>query len=216
MNYGQVKRDALNKIFSETIAGEPIASTYNNQADYEKAIPGYVNDAMMYIATTVKKIPAIVRLDDLFVEEGDGYNVYQLPQDCYKIMNGGLILPFPKNPERIVSERYGQYRVYGGDQLWLPKNAPRGLQLEYYRYPIQLPEDPDDNMSLDNTPDTHGPIAFYVASQLVMYDDPFRYAALYNEWETRLGRITEPVLTENTKVYDVYGFGNSFDYGWWG
>ena len=63
MNYGQVKKASLQLIFSESIAGTPILSTYNNQADYEGMIPTLVNDCMMYIATTVKKIPAIVPLD---------------------------------------------------------------------------------------------------------------------------------------------------------
>ena len=97
MTYGQVKRDALAKIFSDTIAGEQIASTYNNQADYEIPIPGHINDAMTYIATTVKRIPAITKLSDLDMTEEDTYYVYTLPSDCYEVMNGGLILPFPKN-----------------------------------------------------------------------------------------------------------------------
>ena len=215
MNYGQVKRESLRKIFSDTIAGDQIASTYNNQADYEKAIPGLVNDAMTYIATTVKRIPEIVKLDDLARTEEDTYYVYTLPDDCYEIMNGGLIIPFPKNCERVVADRYRRYRQYGGTQLWLPKNAPAGLQLEYYRYPYQLPNDPDDNISLDNTPDTHAAIPYYVAAQLVMYDDAFRYAALYNDWESRLSRLKEPVITEDTRIHDVYGFGHSFEYGWW-
>ena len=49
MNYGQVKKASLELIFSESIAGDPIALSYNNQADYVRMIPRLVNDGMMYI-----------------------------------------------------------------------------------------------------------------------------------------------------------------------
>ena len=214
MNYGQVKRLSLQKIFSDTIAGDQILSSYNNQADYEIPIPGLVNDAMTYIATTVKRIPAMVRLDDLDMDEENEFYIYHLPADCYELMNGGLILPFPKNGERVVSDRYRRYRLYGGTQLWLPKNAPKGLFVEYYRYPKQLPDKPSDDTPLDNTPDTHAAIPYYVAAQLVMYDDAFRYASLYNDWENRLSRLKEPVMVEESRVHDVYGFGFGPDC-WW-
>lgn len=62
MNYGQIKHATMQLVYSDTIAGEDIASTYNNQADYLKAIPALVNDCEMYIATTVKRIPKLVPL----------------------------------------------------------------------------------------------------------------------------------------------------------
>lgn len=210
MNYGQVKRISLQKIFSDTIAGEDIQLTYNNQADYVKQIPPLVNDAMTYIATTVKRIPAIVKLEDLNMDEEDQFYIYTLPSDCYEMMNGGLILPYRENYERVVSDRYRKYRLYGGNQLWLPKNAPKGLYMEYYRYPEQLDDEPADDTELDNTPDTHAAIPYYVAAQMVMYDDAFRYASLYNDWLTRLGALKEPVMVEESRIHDVYGFGNTY------
>ena len=214
MTYGQVKRLSLQKIYSDTIAGEVIESSYNNQADYEIPIPGLVNDAMTYIATTVKRIPAITKLEDLNWDEEDQFYIYYLPEDCYEIMNGGLILPFRENQAREVSDRYRKYRLYGANQLWLPKNAPKGLYLEYYRFPAMVDSDTPDDTELDNTPDTHAAIPYYVAAQLVMYDDAFRYASLYNDWENRLGRLKEQTRVEESHVRDVYGFGFGPD-SWW-
>ena len=214
MNYGQVKRLSLQKIFSDTIAGDDIALSYNNQADYVKMIPGLVNDAMTYIATTVKRIPAIVKLEDLNMDEEDQFYIYTLPSDCYQMMNGGLILPFRENSARVVSDRYRKYRLYANTQLWLPKNAPKGLYMEYYRYPELLPDDVADDVELDNTQDTHAAIPYYVAAQMVMYDDAFRYASLYNDWLSRLGALHEPVMVEESHVRDVYGFGFGPD-SWW-
>lgn len=205
MTYGEVKNNTLELIFSDTIAGDRIAATYNCQADYEQAIPGLVNDAMVYIATTVKKIPALVELSSLEKTEKENFDIYTLPSDCWRI-NNGVILPFPKNPFHTVAERFRDYRLYGGNQLWMPKGIGDKLWLDYYRYPARLGPRPDDGIELDNTPETHEPIPFYVAAYLVIYDDSFRYAAFKNEFEDRLTRITEPVIVEESRTADVYDF----------
>jgi hypothetical protein len=88
----------------------------------------------------------------------------------------------------------------------ISKKVPNLDQIivEYYRYPKSIGDDPSDDLELDNTPDTHAALPYFVASQLVMYDDAFRYSALHNEWETRLSRLTEPVTVEYAPVDDVY------------
>jgi len=217
MNYGQVKKASLQLIFSESIAGTPIASTYNNQADYERMIPALVNDGMMYIATTVKKIPAMVKLVDLNIDDTNPeYDIFTLPTDCFEMMNGGLILPHKRNDFNQIATRVHQvYRLYGGNQLWIPKNQGQRLVLEYWRYPKQFSDNPDDSEELDNTPDTHACIPYWVAAQAVMYDDAFRHATLYNTWTDRLSQLRpNPTFVEDARVEDVYGFG-VFD-GWMG
>lgn len=217
MNYGQVKKESLQLIFSQSIAGEPIAPTYNNQADYELMIPGLVNDCMMYIATTVKKIPAMVPLESLNQDTtNEYYDIFTLPNDCFEMMNGGLVLQHKMNTFGEIANRvHKNYRLYGGNQLWLPKGQGANLFLEYWRYPIQLSDDPADDEELDNTPDTHACIPYWVAAQAVMYDDAFRHATLYNTFEDRLSRLKpNPTFIEDSHVEDVYGFGY-FD-GWIG
>ena len=216
MNYGQLKTLALQLAFSESIAGTQIPLSYNNQEDYVKMIPGLANDGMVYIATTVKKIPEVIPLNMLPVEDAGEYNMYTLPSDYYKLMNGGLIWQRPDMPYDMhyTLQRFHGYRLYGYDKnkkLLIPKRTPNldNMLVEYYRYPHKLPDydpaDPDyDSIELDNTEDTHTALPYYVASQLVMYDDPFRYTALHNEFETRLSRITEPITTEYAPVEDVY------------
>ncbi len=68
MNYGQLKKQVMQLIFSESIAGNEIPETYNNQADYLRMIPGLVNDGQIYIATTVMRIPEMIPLKDLVRE----------------------------------------------------------------------------------------------------------------------------------------------------
>ena len=212
MNYGQVKKAALQLIFSESIAGTPIPSTYNNQADYEGMIPALVNDCMMYIATTVKKIPAMVKLADLdFDPSNTEFDIYMLPTDCFEMMNGGLVLAHKKNDFGQIANRVHQvYRLYGGNQLWLPKNVGQthDFYLEYWRYPRQLAADVEDEEELDNTPDTHAVIPYWVAAHTVEYDDAHRAAFFYNAFEDRISRLKpNPTFIEDSRTEDVYGFG---------
>ena len=208
MNYGQLKKLVLQLIFSESIAGEEISYTYNNQADYLRAIPGLTNDGMMYIATTVKKIPEIVRLTDLETEDFGAYTMYILPKDFWRLNNGGLIWQRPDvySLPNYSYQRFHGYKLYANNKLMIAKNTPHldEMLVEYYRYPETLGDDPDDLTELDNTPETHSALPYYVAAQLVMYDDAFRYSALWNAFETRLSRITEPVTTEYAPVDDAY------------
>ena len=217
MTYGQVKRQSLELIFSESIAGTPIQSTYNNQADYERMIPGLVNDCQMYIGTTVKKIPAMVPLESLIKNDSDpNFDIFLLPENCFQMMNGGLVFAHKQNDFHEVANRVHHiYRLYGGNQLWLPKGKGANLYLEYWRYPDQLPNDPDDETPLDNTPDVHAVIPYWVAAQAVMYDDAFRHATLYNTFEDRIARLKpNPTFVEDARTEDVYGFSDFT--GWFG
>ena len=96
MTYGQLKKQVMQLIFSESIAGNEIPPSYNNQADYLRMSPGLANDGMVYIATTVKRIPEMVPLTELPYEEmPNGDRLYTMPSDFWRMHNGGLIWPKP-------------------------------------------------------------------------------------------------------------------------
>ena len=209
MTYGQLKKRVMQLAFSESIAGTEIPPSYNNQADYLRMIPGLANDGMMYIATTVKKIPEIVPLSSLEQQDFGAYTLYVLPNDFYQLMNGGLIWQRPDYAlvdQHYTYQRFHGYKLYGRNKLMIAKKVPNldNIMVEYYRYPSELKDDPSDNTELDNTPDTHDVLPYHIAAELVKYDDPFRYSTLHNEFETRLSRLTEPVTTEFAPVEDVY------------
>lgn len=65
---------------------------------------------------------------------------------------------------------------------------------------------PEDTLELDNTPDVHAAIPFFVAAQLVLYDDSYRYAVLRSEYESRVAALRESARVEESAVGDVYGF----------
>lgn len=86
MTYGEVKRMALRLIFSDTAAGQPIAESYNDQADYLAAIPALVDSAQTDIAVRARRIPALCPVDSLSEREEGGFRVLTLPADCREPM----------------------------------------------------------------------------------------------------------------------------------
>ena len=206
MTYGEAKRMALRLAFTDSIAGDQIPDTYNNQADYTNQIPGLVDSALMDIVTRAKHIPALVMLDDLDSTEQGAFTVYTMPYGYQDMMHGGLIATTRdgySGEDRII--RYRGYRLIGG-QLYVPRNAPQHMQMEYWRYPTSVGNHPDDFLQLDGTPDMHPAIPYYVAAQLCQYDDAFRYQANRNEYETKIALLHDPIFVEEEPINDVYNF----------
>ena len=201
MTYGQVKRAALRLMNAATIGGAEIPLSYNGQADLVKAMPSLADDAVMQIATTVRKIPAATELDTLEHSDEGAWTLVTLPADFWRLRGGGLLRPGEK-------ERFGGFRLLDG-RLLLPAGE-KGLWAEYWRWPVSLGDAPEDGAELDNSPDTHTAIPYFIAGQLLLYDDAYRYAALHNEWETRLKRLQEAASAEESRVRDAYAL---FDCG---
>ena len=194
MTYGEVKRMALKLIFSDTAGGVPIEDSYNDQADYLAAIPALVDSAQMDIAVRAKKIPALTVLSELSHETRDEVTAYELPEDCREVE--GPVLPDMTRPD---------YRLLAG-KIYLKGEAPEGTLLAYRRYPVSVGSDPADDLELDGTADVHSAIPYFVAAQLVLYDDSYRYGALRNEYESRVAALRDKPRYESGSIEDVYGF----------
>lgn len=210
MTYGELKDRVLQLIFSYSIAGDTIELSYNNQADYVKMIPGLLNACQTEVYQ-LKKIYDSVKLKDLDHEqEDDGLVLYHLPDDCIT-MTPGLIIPRNRGG-RPVFERSMDYKLFGGDKMFCPAGLPDNTILEYQKRGTPVPMRIDDNYVLRNPDEVNELIPFYIAAFVVVYDDPFRYSVFYNEFETRLQRLSAtPTYVEKTQVTDVYG---GFDFGW--
>ena len=209
MTYGELKNRVLELIFSYSVAGSQIPATYNNQADYIAMIPGLVNNGQMDIATSVKRIPAMVLLSELESEQVGERVLYKLPADCWMPFTGGLL--FPKNWRY---ERFFGYRIIAG-KLELPRHAPDGMALEYWRYPERVSAETSDDTVLDNTPDVHECLVFYVAAHLLAYDDAYRYTVFLNMYEERISRLKEPIWIEPGPIEDIYRMGGFPHRGPW-
>ena len=200
MTYGELKKRVLQLIFSYSVAGSEIPATYNNQADYLAMIPGLVNNGQMDIATSVKRLPAQAALSDLETETVNGRLLYKLPADCWIPFTGGLLFERSRRYERFFG-----YRFISGF-IELQRCAPSGLLLEYWRYPELIDSLTSDSTELDNTPDVHECLVFYVAAHLLAYDDPYRYTVFKKMYEERMSRLREPVWLEPGHIRNLYSW----------
>ena len=200
MQYLDFKNRVLMLINQYTIASENIALSYNNQEDYVLKIPGFLNSAQRYLATTTRPIYASMHLDWDAAERREGFYVFTMPEDFWQLVGRGL--PMLKNGE---FKMYHRYRWMGKDQIVIPAKDKADMEVHYHRYPVDVPADPADDFELDNTPDAQEAAAYYVAAYLIMHDNAFAYSALYNEFESRRQQMYEKPQTEYDSVEDIYG-----------
>ena len=183
-----------------TIAGNDIALSYNCQDDYVLKIPALLDSAQKYLATTTRPIYAEYVLDWDAAEHKNGFYVFKMPSDFWQLIGRGI--PVMKDG---VYTQYHRYRWMGRDKLVIPEQDRADMVVYYYRYPKPVPEKPDDDFELDNEPDAQEASAYYVAANLVMYDNAYAHASLYNEFESRRQQMFERPQTEYDSVEDLYG-----------
>jgi len=192
MTYGELKDFVLQLLNRYSVAGETVADSYNDQADIKARIPALVRDGLLYLATSCRRMREVAPLTE---PKKVGENVlYQLPDDCYQII-GGLL--------RKDGTRLGDYRLVGSRQIML--SQPGTYLVEYFRYPVSLCKDPDDDAFLDCPPEAQMALAYYVASHLAMEDNNYLHGVLYNEFEVKLLRLQEGLTAQSGQVEDVYG-----------
>lgn len=204
MTYEYVENQVLKLLNQYTAAGEAVAETYNNQKDYLERIPSLVNDALMELSTTVRKIPVIIRLVDLESEDIGRQTRYKMPEDFYQFKSGDTVVTVDG-----VTLHTQVYAVLGQYYMLVPTDEVGDYAITYYRYPVLLPSDRGDVdpvAELDNVPETHLAIPYYVAGMLAMHDDPFLCATLMNGYEDKLAKMTPDISAEVTTTQDAYDF----------
>lgn len=198
MKYADIKREVLSHINQYTMAGSQVAPSYNNQADYLNRIPVLLNEALVNIRTLVKPIPVVLPLTG--GEPYGGMIRYELPTDCWTIKTGGV---------SVIRDgrfrRTNQYRLQGRKYILVPDDGE--YTVEYYRYPVQLPLDSTltDSYEVEEDPEVIQAATYYASAYLVLQEDEFAYATLYNDYESRLGRISPGITAEVQPVEDSYG-----------
>ena len=201
MLYSEIKREVLSRINQYTRAGSPVAATYNNQADYLNRIATFVNSGVVNIRTTVRRMTATVVLSEPESYFG-GMKRYELPGDFYQLKTGGVSI---LEDGHLI--RTNEYRLSGRTHILVPGNAEHDYVIEYYRYPDLLPLDPADDFEYAEDIDVIKCAATYAAAQLMLYDDEFTYASLYNDYETQLSQLSNGIEIEVRPVQDAYLFG---------
>ncbi len=197
MTYGQMRDRVLMLLNQYSIAGGRIKVTYNNQADYLARVPGAVNDALLYLATTARRLRCMAALGR--GEETAGWSVYALPEDCWQVCAGGVFRFGCGTMERCAS-----FRLLGERQVAIPGQA-EDWQVEYFRYPVLLKPEPEETASVDCPPEALAACACYAAAQLAGHDDAYLQAVLQNEFENRLSRLGELPSAARECVDNAYG-----------
>lgn len=203
MNYGQIRDRTLQLIDQYSVAGDTVALTYNNQADYVKKIPGLINDCLELLFTYYRRIRASAALPTLSKVKFGENIAYVLPDDCWQMSSAGMVT-FDKDGGIV---RWHKYHVLEEKMFVLDGPEPFPLIVEYYRYPRLLGDNPKDSDKLDGLVEMQTIIPFFVAAHLVMLDNSYAYASLYNEFESRAQRLMELPHAELEVVEDCYGFG---------
>lgn len=230
MTYGEVKKQVLRLLNQYKIAGTEIPGTYNNQNDYIDRIPGLVNDAMMELATTVRKIETVVRLSTStwaaqnYTDLGDSYS-FMMPSDFFAHKSGDNWLLVDGRPlsHQLLTFRGAKKTLgvlsmsKGVHFVTLPKALVDNHEvlMTYYCYPELLADDAADSTELDNTVDAQRAIPYYVAGMLALHDDPFLASSLMNAWEDKLQKLTPLPYAEVAPVQDAYFFNVGHGLGDW-
>lgn len=200
MNIKECKDEALKLIERYSVSGQTVALSYNGQSDYMLRMNGLINDALMTIATTVKKIEAEYKVTRT-ADEKDVWVEYTMPDDFYQRADAGVIY---RDNEKLA---FGSEYRWKSDRKFLVKSGVGGeISVMYNRYPVKVTAALPETTELDNSKDTHISIPYYAAAMLTQQDNPYLSATLYNVYETKLSRISEDVYTHNEPVSDVYKF----------
>ena len=238
MNYGQVRDESLRLFNQFSIAGTEIEGTYNNQADYLRRIPALIDEAQYIIATQYRKIEEHKELRTDPTRDYLGMPTYKLPDDILDIMPGGLLVVHD-NPHQMFRYDSGWEKV-DRHHIILPKRPKHfkgRLFLQYYRNPRSIMDcqngeecpitggtcdctdgeygQPPDCAVLDNDPETHIPIPYYVAAFLVLGEDQATHYALYNQWMAMLPGLVQAPQPHRSIVEDAYDLGHCYDWGEW-
>ena len=206
MTFEQVQNQVLKLLNQYSVAGTLVAPAYNNQQDYLNRVASLANDAVMEIATTARKISATLDLSTLESEDAGDWVRYELPEDFYQFKTGDTLLT--TDDGRLLHTNH--YTISGKKYLLVPKREIEegsSYTITYYRYPQLLVDKPAPTDELDNAPETHYAVPFYVAAFLVIHDDSFLFASFYNKFEDKLAKMSAGLSVEARSVDDVYNFG---------
>lgn len=199
MLYSEIKRETLSHLNQYSIAGAQIAPSYNNQADYLNRIPLLINEGLVNIRTLVKPDPVVYQLT-----EGEEYGDmvrYELPEDFWNLKTGGV--------SAVINGKFtrtNNYKLQGKKFILVPGSEKGSYTVEYYKYPEKLPLNPKEDFDLQEDLEVIQTATYYAAANLILHDDPTTYSLLYNDYESRLSRISPGIRAEVDTVQDEYSF----------
>lgn len=201
LTYLEAKNYVLKLVRQYSVAGQKIADTYNEQADNLNRIAQLLDDAIGELADATggcglyDLLP--LRRSSARTVSGGGWLLFALPEDCSAVFSvlrscDGELAPVCR--ARMMAQR----------AFAIPEDTTGELLLEYVRKPRRLGEHPADAAVLDGTEQMHTAACFYAAAWLVLQEDSFAYASLYNKYEDKAAKLRPGVKAQWDDVPDVY------------
>lgn len=204
MTIRQCMDAALQLLNQYSITGSLVPLSYNDQADTENRMLNLINDAQMQMATTVKPI---VEFIEFTVTEPDRNAPlddvrFEMPEEMFEPMKVYFAKDKGHNFREIDANKY----EWEEDTLVVPDRPSGTYKVQYSRYPQRYDSTTDFDTELDNKPDTHEMIPYFVAAMIAIDENPKAYYAYYNVWETRLSRLGQKnPYAVSKNIDDVYG-----------
>ena len=200
--------DASLKLLNQySIMGVIVPDSYNDQEDDKlRMMVPLINDAVMEIATNARPIIAYTEFTVPKKDPNEPFKdlKFDMPEDFDRAVAIFFTPAFGRNQ---TTNEADYYKWFGDDTIAVPNLYAGTYRIEYMRFPHQYDASTPLTTEIDNTPDTHNPIPYYVAAMIANYDDQKAYYNLFNQWEIRLSRLGyKPPHATFEQVRDVYGF----------
>ena len=169
-----IQTETLSLVFAPTGADGTPDPTDARNADYVGAMPEAANYALRDLAGEVPICRTVV-----------------IPKDTPSPVSMRTLAP---DFRRFMPET-GEMLLLGmrpfGDMLFLPKNYPGGVAVPYYAYPEEVTAETSGDHVLDILPECADLLPVYMASRLLLEEDPSSsavYRNLYEEKKAALSR----------------------------
>lgn len=207
MTIKQCMDAAFQHLNQYSIAGALVPLSYNDQADAQNRMLNLINDAQMQIATTSRPIEEFFEVDVPKIPHTTPTQeiTVTLPDDCIHPI-AAYFTPSDGGP--MLTQDARQFKWIDENIMLLPNRPAGHYKIKYARYPVRYDASTNVNTTtLDNRPETHEIIPYFVAAMIVADENPKVHFILYNVWETRMARLGyRPAHAVSTQVEDVYGF----------
>lgn len=201
MTYGESKKQVLALIEEYT----PNMDSFTEDKDIELRLPHLFDLAYQELAQN-KKITA----SKIYPEKENKeckYTSYMLPSDLYQIKN---VFVLDENNKKCNADYY----ILGKNKIYINDNTEGQTVLEYYKFPLNINEETEDDFYLELDQDAQSVLVYKVASDILKTDPSADYTAFATEYQRILqlldSRKNIPSVTlreyepdENEKEFDI-------------
>jgi hypothetical protein len=201
MKYGEFKRSVMQLIDQFSVREAVMTQEYNDQGDFFVRIPALYNNAMLEMAQDAAPLVSVMEPDTEDVVEERGFVTFPLPDDFLSMSEDGL--PMVTRDGQMT--RMKEYWLVGDGQIRMRRYLYDHATLEYCRQPTRLTPDPDENTELDGTIEMQTAAEYYVAAMLMLREDSFVYATLYNKYDDLLSAMKKRLRAERFFMANAYG-----------